>query len=61
MLLSRKIRRQPICGAPGVVKFWFSGVTRRFEPAEGSYQAFVKKAKREPKPPKTNHLKLVED
>ena len=37
VVFSRKIRHQPICGAPGVVKFWFNGATRRFEPQDGSY------------------------
>lgn len=44
LVVSRKIRRQPICGAPGAVKFWFMGATRRFEPAGGSYQPLGEKA-----------------
>lgn len=42
-VVSRKIRRQPICGAPGMVRFWFMGASRRFEPQRGSYQALGEK------------------
>src|SRR5690606_12767511 len=42
-VISRKIRRQPICGAPGMVKFWFMGASRRFDPQLGSYQTLGEK------------------
>jgi twinkle protein len=42
-VISRKIRRQPICGAPGMVKFWFMGISRRFDPRLGSYQTLGEK------------------
>jgi twinkle protein len=42
-LVSHKIRRQPICGAPGLVKFWFMTASRRFDPAAGSYQPYAGK------------------
>lgn len=32
-----KIRRQPICGTPGSVKFYFLPVDRRFTADAGSY------------------------
>lgn len=35
--MSKKIRRQPICGEPGSVKFSFLGDERRFEAQKGSY------------------------
>ncbi|HEV2508621.1 AAA family ATPase [Bosea sp. (in: a-proteobacteria)] len=44
MVISRKIRRQPICGHPGAVKFWFMTATRRFDPAAGSYQVLGEKS-----------------
>lgn len=46
--MSRKIRRQPVCGSPGSVRFWFSGATRRFDPVAGSYQTLGEKA--DPRP-----------
>jgi twinkle protein len=42
-VISRKIRRQPICGQPGMVKFWFMGISRRFDPQLGSYQTLGEK------------------
>lgn len=38
-VVSKKIRRQPMCGRPGAVKFSFIGTDRRFQDIEGSYQA----------------------
>ncbi|MBN9453846.1 MAG: toprim domain-containing protein [Bosea sp.] len=38
MVIAKKIRRQPICGHPGQVKFWFMSASRRFEVVEGSYR-----------------------
>jgi twinkle protein len=38
-VMSQKIRRQPMCGTPGTVKFWFMGASRRFDPQPGSYRA----------------------
>lgn len=43
IVASRKIRRQPMCGSPGAVKFWFMGASRRFEEARNSYQALGEK------------------
>lgn len=42
-VVSRKIRRQPVCGTPGQVRFWFMGAQRRFEPQKGSYQTLGEK------------------
>lgn len=36
-LISRKIRRQPLCGSPGAVKLWFSNSSRKFEAQKGSF------------------------
>jgi twinkle protein len=36
-VISRKIRRQPVCGRPGKVQFKFNGADRRFEDVVGSY------------------------
>lgn len=37
-VISRKIRRQPICGSPGAVAFTFNGSDRRFQVQSGSYE-----------------------
>lgn len=42
-VLSKKIRRQPICGRPGAVKFVFIGAERRFECIPNSFQELGKK------------------
>ena len=39
LVLSRKIRKQPICGMQGAVTFFFNTVTRRYEDREGSFRA----------------------
>jgi twinkle protein len=36
-VISKKIRRQPMCGRPGMVKFRFSGTDRRLEDVPFSY------------------------
>lgn len=42
-VVSKKIRRQPICGRPGAVKFMFLSADRRFECVPHSYQDLGKK------------------
>ncbi len=39
LVLSRKIRKQPICGSQGAVTFWFNPGTRRYEDRDGSFSA----------------------
>ncbi|MDX0144060.1 toprim domain-containing protein [Sinorhizobium meliloti] len=41
-VISKKIRRQPMCGMVGSVKFQFVGIDRRFEAIPESYQALGK-------------------
>ena len=39
LVLSRKIRKQPICGMQGAVTFFFNTITRRYEDRDGSFRA----------------------
>lgn len=43
-VISKKIRRQPICGRPGAVKFLFLNSERRFECVPDSFEELGKKA-----------------
>ena len=42
-VVSRKIRRQPVCATTGQVRFWFMGAHRQFEPQKGSYPTLGEK------------------
>jgi twinkle protein len=43
-VFAKKIRRQPVCGRPGGVKFLFLNAERRFECIPGSFQELGKRA-----------------
>jgi twinkle protein len=43
-VISKKIRRQPICGRPGSVRFQFVGIDRRFNEFEGTYTPLGKES-----------------
>lgn len=44
-VMSKKIRRQPMCGIPGSVTFKFNGSTRRFSDQDGSFRTLGTKGR----------------
>ena len=39
IVVAKKVRRQPMCGAPGQVEFWFMAQERRLKAVAGSDRA----------------------